>query len=96
MRTSLQNRPALAVPGYPGRSIGRAAVVTVAKLIKAANRPASSKKGGISKKGQPFELNVQKLCTDSEYIPTRQVGPVDVTVKSGESIAQPQLCGCDS
>jgi len=91
MRTFQQNRLALGVPGYPGRSIGRAAaVVTVAKLIKAANRPASSKKGGIAKK--PFELNVQKLCTDSEYVPTRQVGPVDVTVKSGEWIAQP-LCG---
>lgn len=89
MKQSITNRihgRALAVPSLmrsPGSS--RAATVTVHcnKLIKGANRPAaSSKKGGSGKKGQ-LELNLQKLCTDSEYVPSRQIGPVEVAVKSG-------------
>ena len=75
----------LGAPGVRSSSTSRAAAVTVQanKLIKGANRPNTSKKAGSVKKGQLFELNLQKLCTDTEYIPSRQVGPVEVTTTSG-------------
>jgi hypothetical protein len=56
------------------------------KLIKGANRPVSRKNSSIpSKKSQSFDLNLQRLCTEQDYLPARQIGPVDVAVKSGET-----------
>lgn len=83
---------AFAAPGLGSRPLGRAKAVTVQanKLIKGANRPATSKKGGSKK--QAFDLNLQKLCSDPEYLPARQIGPVELAVKSGTSgHCQPRL-----
>jgi hypothetical protein len=56
------------------------------KLIPGANRPRQSTKGGSKK--QSFELNQQRVCTDSEFVPARQIGPVEVVTKSGEGDGQ--------
>lgn len=61
-------------------------VVQANKLIKGANRPVSRKNSSIpSKKSQSFDINLQRLCTEPDYLPARQIGPVDVAVKSGET-----------
>lgn len=52
------------------------------KLIAGANRPRQSTKGG--SKRQVFELNLQRVCTDPEFVPARQIGPVELVTKSGE------------
>jgi hypothetical protein len=73
---------AFAAPNLSKRP-SRAAAVTVQanKLIKGANRPAVGKKASPKK---AFELNLQKLYTDAEFLPGRQIGPVEVAAKSGD------------
>lgn len=78
--------------------VSRAAAVTVHanKLIKGANRPASSKKGGGASKSHTVELNLQKLVCDSSYIPTRQVGAVEVAAKAGMPAPQRGTVSCNN
>lgn len=54
------------------------------KLIKGGNRPKESKKGsgGVSTT-KNASLNTQRL-TEPDYLPTRQIGAVEVATKSGE------------
>jgi hypothetical protein len=69
------------------RSSRAAVVVQANKLIKGANRPVSRKNSSTpSKKSQSFEINLQRLCKEPDYLPARQIGPVDVAVKSGETV----------
>lgn len=79
---SSRMQQAFAAPNLSRRP-SRAAAVTVQanKLIKGANRPAVSKKASAKK---AFELNLQKLYTDAEFLPGRQIGPVEVAAKSGD------------
>lgn len=86
MKLTMGGCTALGTVPAPSRAWSRKHCCSVSanKLIKGANRPTTSKKGSGSKKNQNFELNLQRLCTDPEYVPNRQIGPVEVATKSGE------------